>query len=407
MEQADVIIVGAGHGGAQCAIALRQNGFTGSIAMIGREPEPPYERPPLSKEYFAREKTFDRLYIRPPQFWDEKDVNLVLGTEVTSVDPQAKRVTLSTGKTMDYGSLVWATGGDPRRLTCPGSDLAGLHPVRTRADCDQLMGEIDGGVRNIVVIGGGYIGLEAAAVLSKLGCKVTLLEALPRVLARVAGEDLSAFYEQEHRDHGVDLRTGAAVEALEGEGRVTGVKLADGTVLPADAVIVGIGIVPAVGALIAAGAAGGNGVDVDEYCRTSLPDVYAIGDCAAFACDFAGGTVMRVESVQNANDMATCVAKSIVGDAKPYRAFPWFWSNQYDLRLQTAGLSVGYDQTIVRGDVAARSFSVVYLKEGRVLALDCVNMVKDYVQGRKLVEAGAKPDLAQLADAGVQLKELL
>ena len=249
-------------------------------------------------------------------------------------------------------------------------------------------------------------------MLTKLGCQVTLLEALPRVLARVAGEQLSAFYEKEHRDHGVDLRTGVAVEELVGApgaegGRVRGVKLADGTVLPADAVIVGIGIVPAVGALIAAGASGGNGVDIDEYCRTSLPDVYAIGDCAAFAADFAGGTVMRVESVQNANDQATCVAKAILGDEQPYKAFPWFWSNQYDLRLQTAGLSVGYDQTVLRGNPDERSFSVVYLKAGKVIALDCVNMVKDYVQGRKLVEAGASPDLAQLADAGVPLKELL
>jgi 3-phenylpropionate/trans-cinnamate dioxygenase ferredoxin reductase component len=407
MEQADVVIVGAGHGGAQCAIALRQGGFTGSIAMVGREPEPPYERPPLSKEYFAREKTFDRLYIRPPAFWEEKDIHLTLGVEVAAVDPAKKALSLSNGKTLTYGKLVWATGGDPRQLSCSGADLAGVHAVRTRADCDQLMGEIDGGVKNIVVIGGGYIGLEAAAVLTKLGCNVTLLEALPRVLARVAGPELSAFYEKEHRDHGVDLRTGVTVDCLVGEGRVNGVKLGDGSVIPADAVIVGIGIVPAVGALIAAGAAGGSGVDIDEYCRTSLPDVYAIGDCAAFAADYAGGTVMRVESVQNANDQATCVAKAILGDEHPYKAFPWFWSNQYDLRLQTAGLSVGYDHTVLRGDPDARSFSVVYLKGGKVIALDCVNMVKDYVQGRKLVEAGASPDLEQLADASVPLKELL
>jgi 3-phenylpropionate/trans-cinnamate dioxygenase ferredoxin reductase subunit len=407
MSGADVVIVGAGHAGAQAAIALRQNGFTGTVTMIGRESEPPYERPPLSKEYFAREKTFERLYIRPPHFWGEKDIDLRLGLEVTKVDPAAKVLTLSDGSSFTYGKLIWATGGDPRRLTCKGSDLAGLHAVRTRADCDQLMGEIDGGVRNIVVIGGGYIGLEAAAVLTKLGCKVTLLEALPRVLARVAGPDLSAFYEKEHRDHGVDLRTGVAVESIEGEGRVSGVKLADGTVIPAEAVIVGIGIVPAVGPLIAAGAAGANGIDVDDYCRTSLPDVYAVGDCAAFACDFAGGTVMRVESVQNANDQATCVAKAICGEEKPYHAFPWFWSNQYDLRLQTAGLSVGYDETVVRGDPANRSFSVIYLKGGKVIALDCVNATKDYVQGRKLVEAGVAPDKAQLANAEVPLKELL
>ena len=397
--------MGAGHGGAQCAIALRQNGFTGSIAMIGRESEPPYERPPLSKEYFAREKTFDRLYIRPPQFWPDKDISLRLGVEVTAIDPAGKVLTLSNGLQFGYGQLVWATGGDPRRLACPGAELAGIHAVRTREDCDQLMGEIDGGVRNIVVIGGGYIGLEAAAVLTKLGCNVTLLEALPRVLARVAGPELSAFYEAEHRAHGVDLRTGAAVEALEGAGRVSAVKLADGTTIPADAVIVGIGIVPAVAPLLRAGASGGNGVDIDEYCRTSLPDVYAIGDCAAFACDYAGGTVMRVESVQNANDQATCVAKAICGDAQPYHAFPWFWSNQYDLKLQTAGLSVGYDTAILRGDPAARSFSVIYLKAGRMIAIDCVNMVKDYVQGRKLVEAGVSPDLAQLADPAVPLKD--
>jgi 3-phenylpropionate/trans-cinnamate dioxygenase ferredoxin reductase subunit len=407
MKHADVVIVGAGHGGAQCAIALRQNGFAGTVVMVGREPEPPYERPPLSKEYFAREKTFERLYIRPPEFWGEKGVEVTLGTEVTDVDPAARELTLSNGSSLTYGTLVWATGGDPRRLDCSGADLAGVHFVRTRADCDQLMGEIDGGVRNVAVIGGGYIGLEAAAVLTKLGCTVTLLEALPRVLARVAGEDLSAFYESEHRAHGVDLRTGVTVEAFEGEGRITGVRLGDGTVVPADAVIVGIGIVPAVGPLIAAGAAGGNGVDVDEFCRTSLPDIYAIGDCAAFACDYAGGLVMRVESVQNANDMGTCVAKSICGDAQAYHAFPWFWSNQYDLRLQTAGISAGYDSTVVRGNPDERSFSVVYLKEGKVVALDCVNMVKDYVQGRKLVEAGASPDPDQLADTSVPLKELL
>jgi 3-phenylpropionate/trans-cinnamate dioxygenase ferredoxin reductase subunit len=412
MERADVVIVGAGHGGAQCAIALRQNGFTGTITVIGREPEYPYERPPLSKEYFAREKTFDRLYIRPPTFWAEKEVTFQLATEVTEVDAKTRELTLSNGTTMTYGKLVWATGGDPRRLSCGGADLAGVHAVRTREDCDMLMAEVDAGTKNIVVIGGGYIGLEAAAVLSKLKLNVTLLEALPRVLARVAGEELSAFYQKEHRDHGVDLRTGVVVECLvgdgpKGHGRVTGVKLADGEVIPAEAVIVGIGIVPAVGPLIMAGASGANGVDVDEFCRTSLPDIYAIGDCAAFACDYAGGTVMRVESVQNANDMATCVAKAICGDEKPYKAFPWFWSNQYDLRLQTAGINMGFDKTVMRGDADGRSFSVVYLKDGRVVALDCVNAVKDYVQGRRLVEAGPSPDPAMLADAGTPLKELL
>jgi 3-phenylpropionate/trans-cinnamate dioxygenase ferredoxin reductase component len=408
MDKADVVIVGAGHAGAQCGIALRQNGFEGTITVIGREPEYPYERPPLSKEYFAREKTFDRLYIRPPTFWAEKQIRFELGVEVSKVDPAAHTVTLSNGDALEYGHLVWATGGDARRLSCNGADLAGVHTVRTRQDCDTLMAEIDDGTRNVVVIGGGYIGLEAAAVLTKLGCKVVLLEALDRVLARVAGEELSAFYEKEHRDHGVDLRTGVAVDCILGEnGKVSGVKLADDEVIACEAVIVGIGIVPAVGPLILAGAAGANGVDVDEFCKTSLPDVFAVGDCAAFACDYAGGIVMRVESVQNANDMATCVAKQICGDEAEYHAFPWFWSNQYDLRLQTAGINAGYDDTVLRGSIEDRAFSVVYLREGRVVALDCVNMVKDYVQGRKLVEAKATPSLDALADKDTPLKELL
>lgn len=408
MTQADVVIVGAGHGGAQVALALRTNGFEGSILMIGRESEPPYERPPLSKEYLARDKEFDRLYIRPPQFWVDKNVTLQLGTEVTSLDAAAHQVTLGDGSAVTYGKLIWAAGGDPRKLTCAGADLGGVHAVRTREDVDRLMGELDAGAKQVVVIGGGYIGLEAAAVLTKLGCAVTLLEALPRILARVAGPDISAFYEADHRAHGVDLRTNVAVDCLVGDGgKVSGVKLADGSVIPAEIVIVGIGIIPSVAPLLAAGAAGANGVNVDDHCRTSLPDVYAIGDCAAFACAYAEGAVMRVESVQNANDMGTSVAKAICGDPQPYHAFPWFWSNQYDLKLQTAGLSVGYDQTVLRGDPATRSFSVLYLKEGRLIALDCVNVIKDYVQGRKLVEAGAVIDPAKLADTSVPLKELM
>lgn len=408
MTQADVVIVGAGHGGAQVALALRTNGFEGSILMIGRESEPPYERPPLSKEYLARDKEFDRLYIRPPQFWADKNVTLKLGTEVTAVDAASHKVTLGDGSSVTYGKLIWAAGGDPRKLSCAGADLAGVHAVRTREDVDRLMSQLDAGAKKVVVIGGGYIGLEAAAVLTKLGCSVTLLEALPRILARVAGPEISAFYEADHRAHGVDLRTNVAVDSLDGEGgKVTGVKLVDGSVIPAEIVIVGIGIIASVAPLIAAGAEGGNGVNVDDHCRTSLPDVYAIGDCAAFACAYAEGAVMRVESVQNANDMGTCVAKAICGDPQPYHAFPWFWSNQYDLKLQTAGLSVGYDKTVLRGDPATRSFSVLYLKDGRLIALDCVNVIKDYVQGRKLVEAGAVVDAARLADASVPLKDLL
>jgi 3-phenylpropionate/trans-cinnamate dioxygenase ferredoxin reductase component len=406
MTDAGVIIVGAGHGGAQAAIALWQNGYAGPIRMIGREAEIPYERPPLSKEYLAQEKPFERIQIRPAAFWADKGIDMLLGEEVVSVDPVAHNVTLKSGGSLPYQQLIWATGGEPRRLACPGADLNGVHVVRTRADVDAIMAALDG-VKRVAVIGGGYIGLEAAAVLRKLGKDVVLLEALPRVLARVAGEELSAFYEAEHRAHGVDLHTGVGVTALEGEGRVSRLMLADGSTVAADMVIVGIGIIPSVEPLLAAGAEGSNGVNVDAYCRTTLPDIFAIGDCAAHANPHADGAVIRLESVQNANDQATIAAKAICGEWVEYAATPWFWSNQYDLKLQTVGLSTGYDQTVLRGDPAARSFSVIYLKNGEVRALDCVNMVKDYVAGRKLVEARAAVDPAKLADVSIPLKEML
>ena len=408
MSNADLVIVGTGHGGAQAAIALRQNGFAGSILMLSRDPEPPYERPPLSKEYLAGDKPFERILIRPEAFWAGKDIDLKLGCAVTRVDPAAKELSVAGGDTVTYGTLIWAAGGDPRRLSCSGADLGGIHAVRDKADVDRMKAELEAGGREVVVIGGGYIGLEAAAVLRKLGCEVTLLEARERVLNRVAGEDLSHFYEEEHRRHGVDLRLGVEVESILGDGdRVTGVKLASGETLDCDLLVVGIGIVPAVGPLIAAGAAGANGVEVDQFCRTSLPGIYAVGDCAAHANPYAGGTVIRLESVQNANDMATCAAKAICGDPQPYSALPWFWSNQYDLRLQTAGLSLGHDATVLRGDPAERSFSVIYLKEGRVIALDCVNRTKDYAQGRRLVEQRAiiVPEL--LLDTETELKAML
>lgn len=408
MNHADVIIVGSGHGGAQAAIALRQNGFEGSIIVLGAEKDPPYERPPLSKEYLAGDKSFERIQIRPTAFWAEKDIDLRLNSYVTTVDWMDHRLTLANDTQLTYRKLIWAAGGDPRRLSCPGADLNGVHSVRNRADADRMSAELAGGPKRVVVIGGGYIGLEAAAVLRKLDHKVTLLEALPRVLARVAGQELSDFYQAEHIAHGVDLRLESMVERLEGEDdQVTGVRLTTGEVIPADMVVVGIGIVPSIGPLIAAGASGGNGVDVDEYCRTTLDDIYAIGDCAAHANAYANNAVIRLESVQNAHDMASTAARAICGDKQPYHAFPWFWSNQYDLKLQTAGLSLDYDQTVLRGDVEAKKFSVIYLKEGRVIALDCVNSVKDYVQGRKLVEANIVADLDVLADTESPLKELL
>ncbi len=408
MDNFDTIIVGGGHGGAQAAIALRQKGFSGSIAIVSMEPEPPYERPPLSKDYLARDRTFERILIRPEAFWADKDIQLILGAEVLAVDPDAKTVELDDGRRIGYGKLVWAAGGSPRRLTCSGADYDNVHAVRDKADVDRIMADLNSGARRVVIIGGGYIGLEAAAVLTKLGCEVTLLEALDRVLARVAGEDLSRFFEAEHRSRGVDVRLQARVDHIEGEGgRATAARLTDGSALACDMVIVGIGIEPSVGPLADAGARTSNGVEVDANCRTSLPDIYAIGDCAAHANSFAGGSTIRLESVQNANDMANTVAKAICGIDEPYAATPWFWSNQYDLKLQTVGLAPGHDEAIIRGSPVTRSFSVIYLKGGKVIALDCVNAVKDYVQGRKLVESGARIAVETLADPEIPLKQML
>jgi 3-phenylpropionate/trans-cinnamate dioxygenase ferredoxin reductase subunit len=406
LDQYDIIVVGAGHGGANAAVALRQRGFAGSMAIVGDEPELPYERPPLSKEYFAREKTFERILIRPAGFWPEKGIHMLLGRRVVTVDPEARRLTLSDGSALGYGELVWAAGGSARRMTCNGNDLVGLHSVRSKTDVDRILDELPY-VTNVVVIGGGYIGLEAAAVLTKLGKKVTVLEAQDRVLARVAGIALSRFFEAEHRARGVDVRLGVAVDCVVGQGRVEAVRLATGNEVSADLVIVGIGIVPAVEPLLAAGARGGNGVAVDAQCRTSLPHIFAIGDCALHANAFADGPPIRLESVQNANDMAAIAAKAIVGRPEPYSSVPWFWSNQYDLKLQTVGLSAGHDTEVMRGDPAGRSFSIVYLRQNRVCALDCVNATRDYVQGRTLVVARAEIDPIKLADTSVPLKELL
>lgn len=408
MDNADVVIVGSGHGGAQAAIALRQAGHEGSILMLSRDRTPPYERPPLSKEYLAGEKPLERILIRPEAFWAERGIDLRLGVNVAELDWQAHEVVTGDGARIGYRKLIWAGGGDARRLSCPGGDLAGIHTVRHRTDVDALRAELDGGARRVVVIGGGYIGLEAAAVLKKLDCAVTLLEVQPRLLGRVAGETLGAFFLEEHRRQGIDVRLETALERIEGEdGRVTGVVTESGETIPADIVIAGIGIVASVGPLIAAGASGSNGVDVDEFCRTTLDDIYAIGDCAAHANPYANYAIIRLESVQNAHDMAVCAARGVMGEDQAYNALPWFWSNQYDLKLQTAGLSLDYDAEVIRGSVAERSFSVVYLREGKVIALDCVNRTRDYAQGRKLVEARAQVAPELLANSEVALKDML
>jgi len=400
----DVLIVGAGHGGAQAATALRQQGFEGRIGVIGDEPEFPYERPTLSKDYLAGEKTFARILIRPESYWAERDIEMLTGRLVVGVDAAAHTVALSSGDRVRYGQLIWATGGRPRKPSWAGAALRGVHMVRTRADVDLLRSELDT-ASEVVVVGGGYIGLEAAAVLTKLGKRVTVLEVLDRVLARVAGETLSRFFEAEHRAHGVEVRLGVSPAEFVGEaGQVRGVRMADGEVIAAQIVIVGIGIVPAVEPLVAAGAAGHNGVDVDAFGATSLSDVFAVGDCAAHLNPFGAGARIRLESVQNAHDQALTVAKVIVGKPEPYHALPWFWSNQYDLKLQTIGLSIGYDEALTRGAPAARSFSVVYFRNGRVIALDCVNATRDFVQGRALIGGPPPLDRAKLADSATPLK---
>jgi 3-phenylpropionate/trans-cinnamate dioxygenase ferredoxin reductase subunit len=395
------LIVGAGHAGAQAAMSLRQHGFDGSIGLLGDEAVPPYERPALSKDYLAGKLAFGEILLCPEQFWAERDVTLRLGSRVTAIDAKTRTVTCADGERFGYDDLVWAAGGRARRLTGPGHDLDGIYAIRGKADCDRLIAALPGAGR-IAVIGGGFIGLEAAAVLREMGKEVTVIEAQDRVLARVTAEPVSRFYEAEHRARGVGLRLGAAVVELTGRGgAVSGVRLTDGTVIQADGVIVGIGIVPEIEPLLRAGAgATAGGVLVDDRCRTTLPGVYCAGDCAVLA----DGPGVRIESRQNAHEQAQAAARAICGQAAPPRAVPMFWSDQYDLRLQTAGLSHGHDATVLRGHPEERSFSLIYLRQGAVIALDCVNAARDYAQGRKLVGAGAHIDRALLADERLSLK---
>lgn len=405
-QRHDVLIVGAGHGGAQTAIALRQRKFAGSIGLLGEELDPPYERPPLSKDYLAGERPFERILLRAEAFWGERDISLGLGKTVVAVNPANRTVTTASGEVIGYGALVWAAGGRPRALSCSGAHLRGVHTIRSRADVDRLREELPA-ADCIAVVGGGYIGLEAAATLRKLGKRVTVVEALDRVLARVTAEPLSRFYEAEHRAQGVDILLGAKIDCIEGEhGRASGLRIAGADFLAADLVVVGIGIVPACEPLLHAGASGENGVAVDEYGRTSLADVYAVGDCALQPNPYAEGAAVRLESVQNASDMAITVAKAIMGELEPNRAVPWFWSDQYDLRLQTVGLVLRCDDWVVRGEMASRSFSIVYRRKGRVAALDCVNAPKDFIQGRTLVQKGIAAELGALADTSIPLKNL-
>ena len=383
MTHFDVLIVGTGHAGATAAIQLRQLGHSGSIALLGEEPCLPYERPPLSKDYLGGTKSADDVLFRPSSFWSERAITLIPGERVETVDPEARAIRCASGSTYTYGDLIWTAGGRPRRFP-------GAHVIRSLADVDALRAHLPDAHR-ILVIGGGYIGLEAASVLTTLGKQVTLTEAADRLLTRCSAEPLSRFLEAEHRSRGVDIRLGTP-------------EIDHDTF---DLVIAGIGINPNAEPLLAAGAEGGDGVLIDDHCRTTLPHVWAAGDCALHRNPFGPDRPIRIESVQNASDMATTVARALTGQPQPYRAVPWFWSNQYDLRLQTAGLSHDHDEALVRGDPATGKFAVIYSRAGRVIALDCVNNVRDYVQGRALVERGAEIDAALLTDPDVPLKSLL
>jgi 3-phenylpropionate/trans-cinnamate dioxygenase ferredoxin reductase subunit len=407
-ERFDVLIVGGGHGGTAAAMALRQYGFDGSVAIVSAEPSFPYQRPPLSKSYLAGEVGLDRILIRPESFWAENRITLLRGKRVDVVRPDTKVVITDTGESIGYRHLIWAAGSSPRWLDCARDEnLSGVHVVRILSDVERLRIDVLNGSR-AVVVGGGYVGLEVAAVLRKLGKSVTVLEAADRVLARVSAEPISQFYEAQHRAHGVDIQVCRQVVALETKnGHVNAVHLSTGEELPCDVVVIGIGAAPTAQPLIAAGAAVGDGILVDVLCRTSLPDAFAIGDSAAAPNEYAGGAVVRLESLQNAVDQGIIVARHLAGEAQGDPAVPTFWSDQYDLKLKTVGLTIGYDTTVVRGAPDSRSFSVVYMRDGRVAAIDAVNAMKDFAQGRALVRSGAEIVPTLLADSSRPISDLL
>ncbi|MXQ09506.1 FAD-dependent oxidoreductase [Alphaproteobacteria bacterium GH1-50] len=397
-----IVVVGAGQAGASLVAKLRALGADGPVTLIGAETQPPYQRPPLSKGYLLGEMDEARLYLRPESYYADQGIDLMLGRPVTALDTEARRMTVG-GEEIAYDQLALTTGSVPNRLPQSiGGDLDGVFTVRTLADIDRMSPLFERNAR-VLVVGGGYIGLEAAAVASKLGLRVTLVEMADRILGRVAAPETSDYFRALHRGHGVDLREGCGLERLTGhDGRVTGAVLGDGTVIEVDFVIVGTGIRPDTRLAEAAGIVCENGIKVDEMGRTSAPGVWAAGDCAVFPWR---DEMLRLESVQNAIDQAEAVAANMLGADAAYQPKPWFWSDQYDVKLQIAGLNTGYDRVVVRK--ADGAVSHWYYAGDTLLAVDAMNAARDYMVGKRLIEAGRSPAPEALADPATDLKGLL
>ncbi|MFO1187113.1 MAG: FAD-dependent oxidoreductase [Alphaproteobacteria bacterium] len=400
-----LVILGAGQAAAQAIASLRGAGFAGRIVLVGDEPQAPYQRPPLSKKYLAGEWGLDRVLLKPEAFYSEMKVEMCLGTRAEAIDRGAARVRLEGGEALPYDKLLIATGARPRPLPVPGTNLPGVHLFRTLADIDAIRPALAAGAR-LAVIGGGYIGLEVAAVARGLGLAVTVIEMTERCLSRVVAPEVSAFFEGVHRAAGVEIFTGERVSACEGRVKLERVFCASGRAIQADIAVVGIGVVPNAELAVAAGLACADGITVDEFALTSDPAIAAAGDCANFPSALYGRRV-RLESVQNAIEQAKIAAGSLLGARKSYDEVPWFWSDQYDLKLQIAGLNQGYDRVAIRGDPAARKFAAFYLQAGRLIAVDAVNAPAEYMTSLKaLIPAKAKVAPERLADTSVSMKEI-
>jgi 3-phenylpropionate/trans-cinnamate dioxygenase ferredoxin reductase subunit len=400
---AGIVIVGAGQAAATLAETLRRRGHDGPVTIIGDEADPPYQRPPLSKKYLTGEIARERLYLRPPQAWADDGITIRIRTRATGIDRAARRVDLSDGSTLTYDRLVLATGSVPRRLPDGiGGNLPGVFSIRSLADADAMAPHLRHNAR-LVVIGGGYIGLEAAAVARRRGLHVTVIEAAPRILGRVAAPETAAWFLALHRTQGVTVIEGAALARLEGDSAVQRAVLADGRVLPADLVVAGIGIQPATALAEDAGLAIDNGIAVDAFCATSDPDIFAIGDCASFPQD---NRRLRLESVPNAIDMGAALAATLTGAPQPYVARPWFWSDQYEVKLQIAGLNAGYDRVVARPGPREGTQSVWYFQGRTLLAVDAMNDPRAYMTGKRWIEAGQSPNPAAIADAARDLRDI-